>query len=35
MSLVTHLGSLIFDVMDEEGTKLVIMLRIVLFKNFT
>ena len=35
MHLVTHLGSLMFDIMDEEGTKLVIMLRIVLFKNFT
>ena len=35
MYLVTHLGSLIFDIMDEEGTKLIIMLRIVLFKNFT
>ena len=34
MYLVIHLGSLMFDIMDEEGTKLVIMLRIVLFKNF-
>ena len=28
MSLVIHLGSFMFDVMLEEGTKLVIMLRI-------
>ena len=35
MYLVTDLGSLMFDIMVEEGTKLVIMLRIVLFKDFT
>ena len=35
MYLVTHLGSLMFDITVEEGTKLVIMIRIVLFKNFT
>ena len=35
MNLVTHLGSLMFDIMDAEGTKLVIMLRIGLLENFT